>query len=107
MSSSAVSLNFCFCRLDIMLKAMFSMSSAEMRGWSVSDTKSPSMRICGKLPTFRCRSDALRSIAIRSKSSIFIGYVLMTQTDGGSPLLQQGEAGLQSSGENDDFRKGL
>ena len=44
MSISAVSLNFCFCRADIMLNAIVSMSSALMRGWSVSGTRSPSMR---------------------------------------------------------------
>ncbi len=44
MSISVVSLNFCFCRADIMLNAMFNMSSAVMRGWSVKGTSSPSMR---------------------------------------------------------------
>ena len=47
MSISVVSLNFCFCRADIMLNAMFSISSALMRGCSVNGTSSPSMRRCG------------------------------------------------------------
>ncbi len=36
MSSSVFSLNFCFCRFVIMLNAMFSMSSLEMREYWVS-----------------------------------------------------------------------
>ena len=47
MSSSVSSLNFCFWRLVIMLKAMFSMSSLEMRGNCVSEESSPSTRMYG------------------------------------------------------------
>ena len=47
MSSSAVSLNFCFCRLVIMLKAIESISSGVMRGTSVSAFSRPSTRSVG------------------------------------------------------------
>ena len=44
MSSSAVSLNFCFWRLVIMLKAMDSISSGVTRGTSVCGVRAPSTR---------------------------------------------------------------
>src|SRR5277367_2450119 len=44
MSSSAVSLNFCFWRLVIMLKAIESISSGVMRGTSLSGFRMPSTR---------------------------------------------------------------
>ena len=43
-SSSAVSLNFCFCRLVIMLKAIESISSGVMRDTSVRGFNTPSTR---------------------------------------------------------------
>src|SRR5208337_3750103 len=70
MSNSAVSLNFCFCRLVIMLKAMDSISSGVMRGTSVMGASWPSTRRYGWLPTFRCKSEDLFSTARRSRSSM-------------------------------------
>src|SRR5271169_1663217 len=70
MSSSAVSLNFCFWRLVIMLKAMESISSGVMRGTSLSGFRMPSTRRYGWLPTFRCKSEARLSTARRKRSSI-------------------------------------
>src|ERR1700693_6155962 len=72
MSSSAVSLNFCFWRLVIMLKAMESISSGVMRGTSLSGFRMPSTRRYGWLPTFRCKSEARLSTARRKRSSILM-----------------------------------
>src|SRR6202041_1624574 len=72
MSGSAVSLNFCFWRLVIMLKAMESISSGVMRGTSLSGFRMPSTRRYGWLPTFRCKSEARLSTARRSRSSILM-----------------------------------
>src|SRR5208337_3169999 len=60
-----------------MLKAKSSMSSAEMRGYWVSGWSLPSTRMYGKFPTFKCRSEALFSQAVRSKVSMVTLWLLM------------------------------
>ena len=68
MSISKLSLNFCFWRLLMIENAIAMVSSCMRRLVSTSGSSSPSMRITGCEPTFRCRSDAFRSDAIFSRS---------------------------------------
>src|ERR1051326_4048585 len=73
MSTSELSFNFCFCRFDIIEKAMSRVSSGESRGASATGYNSPPIRITGKDPTFRCKSEAKCAVAVTSRSSILIG----------------------------------
>src|SRR5688572_8836870 len=68
MSISRLSLNFCFWRLLMMENAMAMVSSCMRRFVSTSGSSSPLMRSTGCEPTFRWRSDALRSDAIFRRS---------------------------------------
>src|SRR2546423_11553385 len=73
MSTSELSFNFCFCRFDIIEKAMSSVSSGESRGASATGYNSPPIRITGNELTFRCKSEAKWDVAVTRRSSIFIG----------------------------------
>ena len=73
MSISRLSLNFCFWRLLMMENAMAMVSSCMRRLVSTRGTSSPLMRSTGCDPTFRWRSDALRSEAIFRRSLMCIG----------------------------------
>src|SRR5262245_28516175 len=72
MSISRLSLNFCFWRLLMMENAIAMVSSCMSRLVSTSGISSPLIRSTGWEPTFRCRSEALRSDAIFSRSLICI-----------------------------------
>src|SRR5574339_422136 len=74
MSISRLSLNFCFCRLLMMENAMAMVSSCMRRLVSTRGRSSPLMRSTGCEPTFRWRSEALRSDAIFRRSLMCIGF---------------------------------
>src|SRR5688572_8368547 len=57
--------------------AIAMVSSCIRRLSSGSGNRSPSTRITGWLPTLRCRSEALRSTAIFSRSLMFILALLL------------------------------
>src|SRR5579864_3196718 len=77
MSSSRSSLKRCFWRAFMIENAIAMVSSCISRLSSPSELSSPSMRSTGWLPTFRWRSDAFRSIAILSRSLMFIAGALL------------------------------
>src|SRR5713101_3118079 len=79
MSTSEQSFNFCFCRFDIIEKAMSSVSSGKSRGASATGYNSPPIRITGNEPTFRCKSEAKWAVAVTRRSSIFMGIVIQTE----------------------------
>jgi hypothetical protein len=68
MSISRFSLNFCFWRLLMMENAIAMVSSCMSRFVSTRGISSPLMRSTGCDPTFRWRSEALRSDAIFNRS---------------------------------------
>src|SRR5438132_4134500 len=84
MSTSEMSFNFCFCRFDIIEKAMSSVSSGKSRAASATGYSSPPIRITGNEPTFRCKSEAKWAVAVTRRSSIFIGIVIQTGIQSGS-----------------------
>src|SRR5438128_8454778 len=86
MSTSETSFSFCFCRFDIIEKAMSRVSSGESRGASTTGCNSPPMRITGKQPAFRCRSEATWAIAVIRKSSILTGIDILAETVQGRRL---------------------
>src|SRR6266481_7961674 len=75
MSTSELSFNFCFCRFDIIEKAMSSVSSGKSRGASATGYNSPPIRITGNEATFKCKSEAKWAVAVTRRSSILIGIV--------------------------------
>src|SRR5438876_8372051 len=79
MSTSELSFNFCFCRFDIIEKAMSSVSSGKSRGASATGYNSPPIRITGNEPTFKCKSEAKWAVAVTRRSSIFIGIVIQAE----------------------------
>src|SRR6267143_936964 len=84
MSTSELSFNFCFCRFDIIAKAMSSVSSGESRGASATGYNSPPIRITGNELTLRCKSEAEWAVAVTRRSSILIGIVILTGIQSGS-----------------------
>src|SRR5437016_5954520 len=84
MSTSELSFNFCFCRFDIIEKAISSVSSGESRGASATGYNSPPIRITGNELTLRCKSEAEWAVAVTRRSSILIGIVILTRIQSGS-----------------------
>src|SRR5215470_7539084 len=91
MSISEFSLNLCFWRLFIIEKAMFSVSSADRRCASIIGCSSPLILINGKLPAFRCRSDAPLLQAIVNSWSMVWAISLCLPPESQSPGFSEGQ----------------
>src|SRR5512132_3118504 len=94
MSISRLSLNFCFWRLLMTENAMAMVSSCISRLVSTSGTSSPLMRRTGWDPTFRWRSDALRSEAIFRRSFICMSRPIPSLGRGGCAPARSARGGL-------------
>src|SRR5205807_8233573 len=101
MSTSELSFNFCFCRFDIIEKAMFSVSSGKSRGASATGYNSPPIRITGNEATFKCKSEAKWAVAVTRRSSILIGIVILTGIQSGSLKKLTRFKGKKRKGQSD------